>query len=85
MDLKQIIQNFNDGDWGDISPIFNRKIETFLNFLKGKNLLDKIDINQIPDRPEDEFPKMEFLDSLGLLDNLEYSSVPDEHSNKFLL
>ena len=82
MDLKQIIQNFNDGDWGDISPIFNRKIETFLNFLKGKNLLDKIDINQIP---EDEFPKMEFLDSLGLLDNLEYSSVPDEHSNKFLL
>ena len=62
MDLKQIIQNFNDGDWGDISPIFNRKIETFLNFLKGKNLLDKIDINQIP---EDEFPKMEFLDSLG--------------------
>jgi hypothetical protein len=82
MDLKQIIQNFNDGDWEDVSPIFNRKITTFLKFLKGKNLLDRIDINQIP---EDEFPEMEFLDSLGLLDNLEYSSVPDESSNKFLL
>ena len=23
MDLKRIIQNFNDGDWVDISPIFN--------------------------------------------------------------
>ena len=82
MDLKQIIQNFNDGDWEDISPIFNRKITTFLKFLKGKNLLDRIDINQIP---EDEFPEMEFLDSLGLLDNLEWRSVPDEASNKFLL
>jgi hypothetical protein len=82
MDLKQIIQNFNDGDWEDVSPIFNRKITTFLKFLKGKNLLDRIDINQIP---EDEFPEMEFLDSLGLLDNLDYSSVPDESSNKFLL
>jgi hypothetical protein len=82
MDLKQIIQNFNNGDWEDVSPIFNRKITTFLKFLKGKNLLDRIDINQIP---EDEFPEMEFLDSLGLLDNLEYRSVPDESSNKFLL
>jgi hypothetical protein len=82
MDLRQIIQNFNDGDWEDISPIFNRKITTFLKFLKGKNLLDRIDINQIP---EDDFPEMEFLDSLGLLDNLEYRSVPDESSNKFLL
>jgi hypothetical protein len=82
MDLRQIIQNFNDGDWEDISPIFNRKITTFLKFLKGKNLLDRIDINQIP---EDEFPEMEFLDSLGLLDGLEYRSVPDEASNKFLL
>jgi len=82
MDLKQIIQNFNDGDWEDVSPIFNRNITTFFKFLKGKNLLDRIDINQIP---ENEFPEMEFLDSLGLLDNLEYSSVPDEHSNKFLL
>jgi hypothetical protein len=82
MDLRQIIQNFNDGDWEDISPIFNRKITTFLKFLKGKNLLDRIDINQIP---EDDFPEMEFLDSLGLLDGLEYRSVPDEASNKFLL
>jgi hypothetical protein len=82
MNLKQIIQNFNDGDWEDVSPIFSHKITTFLKFLKSKNLLDRIDINQIP---EDEFPEMEFLDSLGLLDNLEYRSVPDEHSNKFLL
>ena len=82
MDLKRIIQNFNDGDWDDVSPIFNRKITTFLKFLKSKNLLDRIDINQIP---EDDFPEMEFLDSLGLLDGLEYNSVPDEQSNKFLL
>jgi hypothetical protein len=82
MDLKQIIQNFNNGDWEEVSPIFNRKITTFLKFLKGKNLLDRIDINQIP---VDKFPEMEFLDSLGLLDNLEYRSVPDEVLNKFLL
>ena len=82
MDLKRIIQNFNDGDWDDVSPIFNRKTTTFLKFLKSKNLLDRIDINQIP---EDDFPEMEFLDSLGLLDGLEYNSVPDEQSNKFLL
>jgi hypothetical protein len=82
MDLRQIIQNFNNGDWEYVSPIFNRKITTFLIFLNAKNLLDRIDINQIP---EDEFPEMEFLDSLGLLDNLEWRSVPDEASNKFLL
>ncbi len=82
MDLKQIIQNFNDGDWDDISPIFNRKTTTFLKFLKSKNLLDRIDINQLP---EDDFPEMEFLDSLGLLDGLEYKSVPDEQSNRYLL
>lgn len=82
MDLKQIIQNFNDGDWDDISPIFNRKTTTFLKFLKSKNLLDRIDINQLP---EDDFPEMEFLDSLGLLDGLEYNSVPDEQSNRYLL
>lgn len=82
MDLKQIIEKFNFGDWEDISPIFSHKITTFLKFLKSKNLLDKIDINQIP---ENNFPEMEFLDSLGLLVNLEYKSVPDELSNKFLL
>ena len=38
MDLKQIIQNFNDGDWDDISPIFNRKTTTFLKFLKSANV-----------------------------------------------
>lgn len=82
MDLKQIIQNFNDGDWDDISPIFNRKTTTFLKFLKSKNLLDRIDINQLP---EDDFPEMEFLDSLGILDRLEYRTVPDEQSNRYLL
>jgi hypothetical protein len=82
MDLKQIIQNFNDGDWDDVSPIFNRKITTFLKFLKSKNLLDRIDINQIP---ENDFPEIEFLDSLGLLSGLEYKSVPDEQSNRYLL
>ena len=82
MDLKRIIQNFNDGDWVDISPIFNRKTTTFLKFLKSKNLLDRIDINQLP---EDDFPEMEFLDSLGLLDGLEYRTVPDEQSNRYLL
>ena len=82
MDLKRIIQNFNDGDWADISPIFNRKTTTFLKFLKSKNLLDRIDINQLP---EDDFPEMEFLDSLGILDGLEYRTVPDEQSNRYLL
>jgi|688.fasta_scaffold256020_3 hypothetical protein len=82
MDLRQIIENFNNGDWEYVSPIFNRKITTFLIFLNAKNLLDRIDINQIP---EDEFPEMDFLDSLGILDNLEYRSVPDWASNKFLL
>ena len=82
MDLKRIIQNFNDGDWVDISPIFNRKTTTFLKFLKSKNLLDRIDINQLP---EDDFPEMEFLDSLGILDGLEYRTVPDEQSNRYLL
>ena len=82
MDLKRIIQNFNDGDWDDVSPIFNRKTTTFLKFLKSKNLLDRIDINQLP---EDDFPEMEFLDSLGILDGLEYRTVPDEQSNRYLL
>lgn len=82
MDLKRIIQNFNDGDWADISPIFNRKTTTFLKFLKSKNLLDRIDINQLP---KDDFPEMEFLDSLGILDGLEYRTVPDEQSNRYLL
>ena len=82
MDLKGILWSFNNGDWEDISPIFNNKITTFLKFLKGKNLLDRIDVNQIP---SDEFPEMEFLDSLGLLNNLDYDTVPDELENKFFL
>ena len=48
MTVNNIIEQFNDGNWDEISSIFNGRILTFFRFIKGKNLLHKIDINNIP-------------------------------------
>jgi len=84
MRTDQIINHFNEGNWEFIERIFNSKLLTFFKFLKRKNLLDKIDINQIGYRDWDD-ELINFLDENGLLTNLSYDNAPEELKNILLL
>jgi hypothetical protein len=84
MTVNNIIEEFNDGNWDKISSIFNGKILTFFRFIKGKNLLNKIDINNIP---SDDFSNevFDYLVESDIISNLEYDSVPESFINNYLL
>jgi hypothetical protein len=84
MNLKDVLWSFNNGDWKDISPIFNNRITTFLKFLKGKNLLDRIDVNQLPSELVDD-SVWEFLRENDLTKNFDYDESPEEFKNHILL
>jgi hypothetical protein len=84
MRTDQIINHFNEGNWEFIERIFNSKLLTFFKFLKRKNLLDKININQIGYRDWDD-ELINFLDENGVLTNLSYDYAPDELKNILLL
>jgi hypothetical protein len=84
MRTDQIINHFNEGNWEFIERIFNSKLLTFFKFLKRKNLLDKIDINQIGYREWDD-ELINFLDENGVLTNLSYDNAPEELKNTLLL
>ena len=84
MTVNNIIEEFNDGNWDKISSIFNGRILTFFRFIKGKNLLNKIDINNIP---SDDFSNevFDYLVESDIISNLEYDSVPESFINNYLL
>ena len=84
MTVNNIIEQFNDGNWDEISSIFNGRILTFFRFIKGKNLLHKIDINNIP---SDDFSNelFDYLVENDIMANLTYDSVPEEFTNNYLL
>jgi len=80
-DLRNI---FNNGEFDeDIKPYFNGLI-TFFKFMKKYNLLDELDLGQIP---PDDFSNdlFDYLVVNGIMDNLDYNSVPEEFQNNYLL
>jgi hypothetical protein len=83
-DIEALIEKFNNDNWGEISSIFNRKILTFFRFIKGKNLLHKIDISNIP---SDEYSNevFDYLAENDIISNLSYDDVPESFINNYLL
>ena len=82
--VKDLIEKFNNGYYEEyIEPYFNDLI-TFLNYIKKYNLLDEIDLGQIPSRDFDE-ELWEFCLESGILSNTNYDYLPEEFKNHYLL
>ena len=84
MDVEELIQNFNDGNFNDdIKPYFN-DIITFFKFINKYNRLDDLDLGSIP---SNDFSNevFDYLVENGIMDNLDYNSVPEEFQNNYLL
>jgi len=81
-DIEEIIEEFNDGNWGGISKIFNNKIEVFLSFILRKGLIDELELSNIP---YNNVPSFDFLVKTKILDRFEYKSIPEVLENDFLL
>lgn len=82
--VRDLIEKFNDGDYeDDIEPYFNDVI-TFFNYVKKYNLLDEIDLGQIPSNEFDN-ELFDFLVESNVINNLDYDSIPEEFKNHWLL
>ncbi len=82
--VRDLIQKFNNGSYEDeIEPYFNDLI-TFLNYVKKYNLLDEIDLGEIPSRDFDD-ELWDFLLESGVLSNTNYDYLPEEFKNHYLL
>jgi len=81
-DIEEIIEEFNEGNWGGISKIFNNKIEVFLSFILRKGLIDELNLSNIP---YDNVPSFDFLVKTKILDKFEYKDIPEILENDFLL
>ena len=81
---KDLVQSFNSGEYEDnIEPYFNDLI-TFLNYVKKYNLLDEIDLGQVPSRDFDD-ELWEFCIESGVISNTNYDYLPEEFKNHYLL
>jgi hypothetical protein len=82
--VKNLIESFNDGEFGnEIKPYFN-DIITFFKFINKYNLLEEIDLREIP--PDDFSNELfDYLVDNGIMSNLDYNSVPEEFMNYYLL
>jgi hypothetical protein len=81
---KDLVQSFNDGDYiDDIEPYFN-DLMTFFRFVKKYNVLDEIDLGQIPSSEFDD-ELFEYLVENDVISNLHYDTVPEEFKNNYLI
>jgi hypothetical protein len=82
--VKNLIESFNDGEYEDeIKPYFNNII-TFFKFINKYNLLEELDLREIP--PDDFSNELfDYLVDNGIMSNLDYNSVPEEFMNYYLL
>jgi hypothetical protein len=79
-----LVIKFNNGDYlDDIEPYFNDLI-TFFRYLKKYDLLDEIELGNIPSRDFDE-ELWEFVVENDLISNSDYNYLPEELKNYFLL
>jgi len=79
-----LVSVFNEGEFDtEIKPYFNNII-TFFKFIKKYNLLEKLDLGEIPNEgfSNDVF---DYLVDNGIMSNLDYNSVPEEFMNNYLL
>ena len=82
--VRDLIEKFNNGEYEDeIEPYFNDLI-TFLNYVKKYNLLDEIDLGQVPSRDFDD-ELWEFCIESGIISNTNYDYLPEEFKNHYLL
>ena len=82
--VRDLIVKFNNGEYEDeIEPYFNDLI-TFLNYVKKYNLLDEIDLGQVPSRDFDD-ELWEFCIESGIISNTNYDYLPEEFKNHYLL
>ena len=82
--VRDLIVKFNNGEYEDeIEPYFNDLI-TFLNYVKKYNLLDEIDLGQVPSRDFDD-ELWEFCIESGVISNTNYDYLPEEFKNHYLL
>lgn len=81
-DIEELIEEFNDNNWDGISKIFNNKIEVFLSFILRKDLIDELDLSNIP---YNNVPSFNFLVKTKILDKFDYRSIPELLENDFLL
>ena len=84
MDVEELIENFNDGNFNaDIKPYFN-DIITFFKFIKKYDRLDEIDLGSIPSN--DFYNEVfDYLVDNDIMSNLDYNTVPEEFQNNYLL
>jgi hypothetical protein len=81
---ENLVQLFNNGEYDDdIEPYFNTLLN-FFKFLKKYDVLDEIDLDNIPSREFDE-EIFEYLLENNILRNLNYDTVPNEFKNYYLL
>lgn len=82
--VKNLIESFNDGEYEDeIKPYFNTLIN-FFKFIKKYNLLDELDLGEIPsDDFSDEL--FDYLVDNSIMSNLDYDSIPEEFKNNYLI
>ena len=79
-----LVIKFNNGDYvDDIEPYFN-DILSFFRYLKKYNILDEIELGNIPSRDFDE-ELWVFVVENGLISNSDYNYLPEEFKNYFLL
>ena len=79
-----LVIKFNNGDYvDDIEPYFN-DILSFFRYLKKYNILDEIELGNIPSRDFDE-ELWEFVVENVLISNSDYNYLPEEFKNYFLL
>ena len=82
--VKNLIESFNDGEYEDeIKPYFNTLIN-FFKFIKKYNLLDELDLGEIP---TDDFSNelFDYLVDNSIMSNLDYDSIPEEFKNNYLI
>ena len=82
--VKNLIESFNDGEYEDeIKPYFNTLIN-FFKFIKKYNLLEELDLGEIP---TDDFSNevFDYLEDNGILSNFDYDSIPEEFKNNYLI
>lgn len=81
---KNLVELFNNGDYeDDIEPYFNT-LMNFLNFIKKYDLLDELDLGEIPSRQFDD-EVFNFFEENGLVSNMDYDNMPGQFKNHFLL
>ena len=82
--VKNLIESFNDGEYEDeIKPYFNTLIN-FFKFIKKYNLLEELDLGEIP---TDDFSNevFDYLEDNGILSNFDYDSIPEAFKNNYLI